>query len=125
MAHYLILGVTFAFAAAIQPGPLQAYLISRTLSSGWERTWPAAFAPLLSDVPIAVIALGLLHLAPAWLLAALQCAGGLFLLYLAAQAFRAWPGRAAALLPGFYATLVATTIGIILLFATAAGLARK
>ena len=95
MAHYLILGITFAFAAAIQPGPLQAYLISRTLSSGWGRTWPAAFAPLLSDVPIALIALGLLHLAPARLLAALQCAGGLFLLYLAAQAFRAWRSRAA------------------------------
>ena len=89
MLHYLLLGFTFAFAAAVQPGPLQAYLISQTLSNGWRRTWPAAFVPLLSDVPIAIAALGVLRLAPVWLLPALQCAGGLFLLYLAARAVQA------------------------------------
>ncbi len=172
MLQYLVFGITFAFAAAIQPGPLQTYLVSRTLSHGWRRTWPAAFAPLISDVPIAAVALGLLHLAPPWLLAALQCAGGLFLLYLAVQAFRAWRssalppgsagrdalfkavvvnllnpnpylgwslvmgplvlagwreggGRAAALLIAFYATLVATMIGIVLLFGAAARLGPR
>ena len=42
MPTYLILGMTYAFAAAVQPGPLQTYLISQTLSHGWRRTLPAA-----------------------------------------------------------------------------------
>ena len=57
MFEYVIIGSGFAFAAALQPGPLQAYLLSSVLQRGWRRTLPAAFAPLLSDGPIVVIAL--------------------------------------------------------------------
>ena len=71
MLHYLLIGFTFAFAAAIQPGPLQAYLVSQALSHGWRRIWPAAFAPLLSDAPIAILALSALHFAAAGLLSVL------------------------------------------------------
>lgn len=46
MTTYLILGITYAFAAAMQPGPFQTYVIAQTLSRGWKRTLPAAFAPL-------------------------------------------------------------------------------
>jgi len=35
---YFIMGVVYAFAAAVQPGPFQAYLISQSLSHGWRRT---------------------------------------------------------------------------------------
>jgi threonine/homoserine/homoserine lactone efflux protein len=90
MARFFLIGLTFAFAAAVQPGPLLMYVISQTLSSGWRRTWPAAFAPLLSDIPIALLALGVLSLAPPALLSILQFAGGLFLFYLAVSAFKAW-----------------------------------
>jgi threonine/homoserine/homoserine lactone efflux protein len=87
---YLFLGITYAFTAVVQPGPFQTYLISQTLSNGWKRTLPAAFAPLLSDGPIIILVLLVLSQLPAWLALALQCAGGIFLLYLAASAFRTW-----------------------------------
>ena len=90
MPGYLILGMTYAFAAAVQPGPFQTYLISQTLTNGWRRTIPAAFAPLLSDGPIIALVLLVLIRMPGWLVQVLQCAGGVFLLYLAVGAFKTW-----------------------------------
>ena len=90
MPGYLILGMTYAFAAAVQPGPFQTYLISQTLTNGWRRTIPAAFAPLLSDGPIIALVLLVLIRMPGWLVQVLQCAGGVFLLYLAVGAFNTW-----------------------------------
>ena len=57
MYEYMILGITFAFAAAVQPGPLQTYIVSQTLTKGWKRTLPAMFAPVLSDGPIIILVL--------------------------------------------------------------------
>jgi threonine/homoserine/homoserine lactone efflux protein len=90
LTAYLILGMTFAFAAAVQPGPFLTYLISRTLTNGWLRTIPAAFAPLLSDGPIILLVLVVLSRIPGWLVLALQIGGGVFLLYLAFGAYRNW-----------------------------------
>ena len=90
MLPYLILGATYAFAAAVQPGPYQTYLISQALSHGWRRTLPAALAPLLSDVPIILLVVFVLSRLPFALAEALRCAGGVFLLYLAWRAFRTW-----------------------------------
>ena len=90
MPGYLILGMTYAFAAAVQPGPFQTYLISQTLTNGWRHTIPAAFAPLLSDGPIIALVLLVLSRMPGWLVQVLQCAGGVFLLYLAVGAFKTW-----------------------------------
>jgi threonine/homoserine/homoserine lactone efflux protein len=87
---YLLFGVTFAFAAAVQPGPLQAYLVSRTLSHGWRRALPAAFSPLLSDGPIIVLALLALSRLPAGFERGLRLAGGAFLLFLAWRAALTW-----------------------------------
>lgn len=90
MPAYLLFGVTFAFAAAVQPGPLQAYLVSRTLSHGWRRALPAAFSPLVSDGPIIVLALLVLSRMPAGFERGLRLAGGAFLLFLAWRAVRTW-----------------------------------
>ena len=90
MFGYLFLGVTYAFAAAVQPGPFQTYLISQTLSNGWRNTLPAAFAPLLSDGPIIMLVLLVLSQMPVWLAQGLQVAGGVFMLYLAVGAFKSW-----------------------------------
>jgi hypothetical protein len=87
---FLIQGIGLGFAAAVQPGPFQAYLISRTLSRGWRRTLPAALAPLVSDGPIIVLCLFVLSRVPLWFQRFLYLAGGLFVLYLAYGAFRAW-----------------------------------
>jgi threonine/homoserine/homoserine lactone efflux protein len=90
MLAYLILGATYAFVSAVQPGPFQTFLISRTLTNGWRRTLPAALAPLISDGPIILLVLVVLNQVPAWLELALRFAGGVFLLYLALGAFKAW-----------------------------------
>jgi threonine/homoserine/homoserine lactone efflux protein len=90
MLTYLILGMTYAFAAAVQPGPLQTYLISQTLSHGWRRTLPAAFSPLFSDGPVIVLVLLVLSRVPVWMAQGLRLAGGVFVLYLAWGAVNAW-----------------------------------
>ncbi|HYM60715.1 MAG TPA: LysE family transporter [Thermoanaerobaculia bacterium] len=90
MLANLLVGATFAFAAAVQPGPFQTYLIAQTLHAGWRRALPAAFAPLLSDGPVILLVLVVLTRLPPAFVPALQLAGGLFLLYLAAGALKTW-----------------------------------
>ena len=90
MLIFLIQGITFGFAAAVQPGPLQTYLMSQALHHGWRRTLPAAFAPLISDVPIVLLALVVLNTLPLWGERMLQTAGGIFLLYLAFGTYKSW-----------------------------------
>ena len=90
MPAYVLLGATYAFAAAVQPGPFQAYLIASTLTRGWRRTLPAVLAPLLSDIPIIALVLLVLTRVPPHVVDALRLAGGVFLLYLAARAFAAY-----------------------------------
>lgn len=90
MIAYIIFGVTYAFAAAVQPGPFQTFIISQTLKNGCKRTLPAAFAPVLSDGPIIVLVLFILTNVPAWFLQVLQICGGLLLLYLAYNSFKSF-----------------------------------
>jgi threonine/homoserine/homoserine lactone efflux protein len=90
MMYYLICGGIYAFAAAVQPGPLQSYLFAQSLSHGWRKTLPAACAPLMSDGPILILAVFVLTVIPAWSIRLLQCAGGIFLLYLAVQTWNTW-----------------------------------
>jgi len=90
MLVYLIFGITYAFAAAIQPGPFQTFIISKTLENGWKRTLLAAFAPVLSDGPIIVLVLFILTNIPPMFLRFLQIGGGLLLLYLAFNSFRSF-----------------------------------
>jgi threonine/homoserine/homoserine lactone efflux protein len=78
----------FAFAAAVQPGPLQAFLFSRAAADGWKRTLPASIGPLLSDVLPALLALFAFGRLPAAAQPLLRTAGGLLLLYLAWTAAR-------------------------------------
>lgn len=72
MIPYVVFGLTYGFACAVQPGPFQAYLVSLALAHGWRRALPAALAPLLSDGPIALAAFGLYQL---WAGAAVWLAG--------------------------------------------------
>ena len=90
MLRYFAFGLTYAFAAAVQPGPFQAFLLAQTSRNGWRRTLPAALAPLVSDGPIILLVLLVLSRVPGWLVTVLQGAGGLFLLYLASGAWATW-----------------------------------
>jgi threonine/homoserine/homoserine lactone efflux protein len=88
--EYILIGGGFAFAAAAQPGPLQAFLLSRVAAAGWRRTLPAAFAPVISDGPIALLMLTLLHHVARGFESFLRGAGGVVLLYFAVRTFLEW-----------------------------------
>jgi threonine/homoserine/homoserine lactone efflux protein len=90
MLKYMLIGGGFAFAAAAQPGPLQAFLISRVLAGGWKRTLPAALAPLLSDGPIALLVIFVLRTVPEGFERSLKAAGGCLLLYFAYRTLQQW-----------------------------------
>ena len=95
MLPYLIQGFGLGLAAAAQPGPLQTFLVSQSIRKGWQKTLPAALAPLVSDGPIIALVLLVLTQIPEWLQRALYIAGGLFILYLAYTTFLAWKNFAA------------------------------
>lgn len=88
MLQYILFAGGYAFAAGIQPGPLQAFLLSRTLATGWKRTLPACLSPLLSDGPIAVVVLLVVGQLSPRAQQGLRIAGGLLLLYFAWAALR-------------------------------------
>ncbi len=90
MIESIVIGSGFALAAAVMPGPLQAFLLTTAARKGWKRTLPACLAPLISDGPIAILVLLLLGRVPEAMTRVLQAAGGLFLLYLAWAGFRQW-----------------------------------
>ncbi len=90
MLTFLTIGIVYAFTAVAQPGSYQTFVVSQALASGWRRTWPAAFAPILSDIPIAGLVLLILVRVPKVFVSWLQLGGGVFLLYLASASFLAW-----------------------------------
>ena len=90
MLEYVVIGCAYAFAAALQPGPLQAFLLVRVAADGWRRTLPASLAPVLSDGPIALFVLVVLHRMSAEVGQVLRGLGGIALLYLAASTLRTW-----------------------------------
>jgi threonine efflux protein len=168
-------GVVYGFAAAVTPGPLSTFLISQAVTSGWKRTLPATFSPLLSDGPVALLILAVLTQVPSTLVRYLRLFGGLFILYLAFEAWKSWrefraqdgpgsqarrnnlfkaavvnwlnpnvyiswsiivgpmflqgwqkgPATGVGLVLGFYLTLIATMIGMVLAFASARALGPK
>lgn len=90
MLKYILLGSGFAFAASVQPGPLMAFLLSRVAVNGWRRTLPAAFAPVVSDGPIAFLVLLVLNRFAGGFELILKTAGGILLLYFAGSTFFTW-----------------------------------
>ena len=71
------------------PGPFQAYLLDQTLRRGSRATLPFSLAPLVAEGPIVTVILFLVSRLPEWTLSGLHVAGGLLLLYLAAESLRA------------------------------------
>lgn len=85
---FLLVGISYALSAGLQPGPLQAFFLAKVAEGGWRRALPAAFAPLISDAPIALVSIFLLRVLPASFRSWLQLAGGIALLFFAWSAFR-------------------------------------
>ncbi len=90
MLAFLLRGLGLGLAAGAQPGPIQTFFIRQSAQHGWRKTWPAAFAPLLSDGPIIALTLLVLTRVPLWLQKGLYLAGGGFILYLAWEAWGQW-----------------------------------
>ncbi|HXD12357.1 MAG TPA: LysE family transporter [Anaerolineales bacterium] len=87
---YLLQGIGYGFAAAAQPGPLQTFIIMQSLTRGWQKALPTAFAPQVSDGPIITLCLLVLRQVPDSFKQILFLAGGAFVLYLAYGAYRSW-----------------------------------
>jgi len=90
MWGYIVQGLGYGLTAAAQPGPFQTYVISQTMRKGWRRALPMALAPLVSDGPIIALVLLLLSQVPSSLEHVLYMVSGVFILYLAVNAFFAW-----------------------------------
>lgn len=88
--NYFVFGISYAFVCVVQPGPFQAFLFTQSLTNGWRKTIPLVFAPLMSDLPVIILVLLFLTNVPDEVLRILQCFGGLFLLWLAFNAYKKW-----------------------------------
>ncbi len=56
----LLNGAALGAAAGLSPGPLQALVLSESLRHGRREGVKASIAPLLTDIPIVIVSLGLL-----------------------------------------------------------------
>ena len=86
--YYLSQGIIFGLYAAVLPGPMQAFIISQIFKIGWRRALKLAFIPLFSDGPIMLTLLLILSQLPFWFISGLRIAGGIYILYLAWDAYR-------------------------------------
>ena len=87
--HYLILGFTLGLSAGITPGPLLTLVIAASLRRGLSGGLRVALVPFITDTPIVVLSLFLLHQLPPWALTAVAVAGGLLVIYLGVNTLRA------------------------------------
>lgn len=87
--YFLTQGIVFGLYAAVLPGPMQAFLLSQIIRSGWKRTLPLALIPLGSDGPVMLSLFFLLSQLPLWFTHVLRIIGGFYILYLAWDAYRA------------------------------------
>lgn len=88
--NYFLQAAALGFAAAVSPGPFQAYLISQSLLGGWRRGALVAFAPLITDAPIILFSLFVLERLPDDMLRIISLAGALFVFYLAGGLLKSW-----------------------------------
>lgn len=86
--YFLTQGIVFGLYAAFLPGPMQAFLLSQIIRSGWKRTLPLALIPLASDGPVMISLFFLLSQLPDWFTNVLRIIGGVFILYLAWDAYK-------------------------------------
>ena len=85
---YLFLGFSLGLSAGLAPGPLLALVIQRTLRHGFGSGMRIALAPLLTDLPIVVLALLVISRLPELYLHGIMGLGGVFVLWLAYEALR-------------------------------------
>ncbi len=87
----LLLAATIGLAAGVSPGPLLTLVVQATLARGFPAGLRVALAPLLTDIPVILIALLALDQAPAHWLAGLSVIGGVFVVVMGVSTWREEP----------------------------------
>ncbi|MFC1997084.1 LysE family translocator [Chloroflexota bacterium] len=87
---FFLQGSALGISAGAAPGPMQAYLISETLSGGWRKAIHLIFVPILSDTPIIILTTFILKKFPDLVLQIISMIGGFFVLYLAWGFWKQW-----------------------------------
>lgn len=90
MLSFLVSGITLGLYAGFSPGPLFAMVISQTIRYGLKEGMKAAVAPLITDIPIVAVSVGLVSLLSSLqpLLGAISLLGGGFVFYLGYENLR-------------------------------------
>ena len=93
MLHPLVTGTVLGLSAGLIPGPLFTFLISQTLKYNAKEGLKVALSPLVTDLPVILIALFALHRLSEFetVLSVICFLGGSFLLYLSYETFRVNP----------------------------------
>ena len=92
MLEYLATGVVLGLAAGFAPGPLLALVLAQSIRFGTREGLKVAAAPLITDVPIVILATALVVVAAeaaGGLLGAISLAGAAFVTYLGIESIRA------------------------------------
>ncbi len=84
----LWVGMSLGLGAGATPGPLLAVLLGATLRGGFRAGARVAVVPLLTDLPIVVLALTVLAALPGRATAVVALAGAAFVLWLAIGTYR-------------------------------------
>jgi threonine/homoserine/homoserine lactone efflux protein len=89
--EYLAMGAVLGLAAGFSPGPLLALVLAQSIRFGTREGLKVAAAPLLTDLPIVVLATALVAVAAGtagWILGAISLAGAVFVAYLGIESIR-------------------------------------
>jgi len=89
--EYLATGVVLGLAAGFAPGPLLALVLAQSIRFGTREGLKVAAAPLLTDLPIVILATALVAAAAGTaggLLGAISLAGAAFVAYLGIESIR-------------------------------------
>jgi threonine/homoserine/homoserine lactone efflux protein len=90
--EYLATGAVLGLAAGLSPGPLLALVLAQAIRFGAREGMKVAAAPLITDLPIVLLATALVAAAAGTaggVLGAISLAGAAFVAYLGVQAIRA------------------------------------
>ncbi len=87
---YLFSGLAFGLAAGFSPGPLLTLVVAESLRFGFKAGVKVAFSPLITDLPIILLCVFVLHFFSDfhWLIAVISILGGIYLAFLALESFR-------------------------------------
>ena len=90
MKTLLISGIILGLSAGLSPGPMLTLVITQTLQHGIREGMKVACAPLLTDIPIIIVCLGILSAFANMnlVLGVLALIGGVYLFYLGMCSFR-------------------------------------